>query len=174
MHEDVGEIIFFKITSTGARTSILEKLLKKKYGAAYITFWNSFQKLLGQVDGQRNELVHWTFAPRLNPLDKSVPEFVLIPPTQWTWDSSTPFYDSARILQFKDKCEFLANLCANFRIQALEKWAVGPGDEKTRQAWLDICQRPIDYPPPESHPLYRTPSTPLDPLLPLPASPPTH
>src|SRR5580700_8049432 len=49
MKRDTAAIIFFKITNSLARNSIIEKFLHKTYGTQYNIFWNSYLKQLRSI-----------------------------------------------------------------------------------------------------------------------------
>ena len=56
---DVASIIFYKITNTGARNAIVDRLKKRAWKDKYNLFWNSLMKGIGQLDNERNVIVHW-------------------------------------------------------------------------------------------------------------------
>ena len=60
--DEIAATIFYKITSTGSRNAILDKLLRRKFGNKYNLFWNIYLKSLRPIDTRRNEIVHWLSA----------------------------------------------------------------------------------------------------------------
>ena len=59
MPPDVAGIIFFRIVNAGTLHSILERLMKKKHGTTYSSFWGSFLDAIRGTSQRRNEIVHW-------------------------------------------------------------------------------------------------------------------
>jgi hypothetical protein len=165
MKVEVAAIIFFKITASRVRDSILEKLIRMKYGTGYSIFWNSFAKRLDEVSLKRNEVVHWS---AIITLDANTHEHILVPPA---YLATSPIGTEIRITEndlkdFSDKCGFLTTLAYTF-INELNASLI-PG--LPQAAWRDIFQQPAIYPPPSTHPLYRSPSIPGTPPLPSPGS----
>jgi hypothetical protein len=153
---DVAAIIFFKITSAGARDTILDRLLKKKHGDTYAAFWNSFQTLVRQVTHKRNEIVHWN---AINEVGASGPKLKLTPPNFWDFDENSPSYTTDDFYAFMKLCDYLCRFCNMFW------WFIAPlpsaqRDAATVQTWRDIFQQPAVYPPPSNHPLSPTPQAP--------------
>ena len=150
--DEIAGIIFYKIVNTGARTAILENLLKKKHKDTYREFWLSFAKLLRSTDQERNEIIHWNGIISVNMKDGSS-ELALMPPGVWETDLNKPRHTIDSILEFTRKCSFLARFC-NMFVLTLKPPDAWP--EEQQQTWRDICLQPIVYPPPESHPLFQT------------------
>lgn len=150
---DVARIIFFKITSTKARNSILEKLFKKKFGDRYNLFRNTLIAQLSPIDNKRNEIVHWSFVNhiKLDKFGETISSAELRPPTFMNSDKNSPFNDTEALIAFTHKCNFYSRLCAMF---ALISWGnIDQMPEEMRNTWLDIFSQSIIYPPPEDHPL---------------------
>ena len=82
MEPHISGIVFFKIVNSGARNSIIEKLIKQRHGEKYNKFWNSFIDQLRPIDIKRNEIVHWTGLTRLSRRSglTSLTDVHLIPP----------------------------------------------------------------------------------------------
>lgn len=161
---EASPIIFFKITNTGARNAILEKLLRLRHGTDYNLFWNSFVKMLGQTDVQRNEVVHWTYACWTDEELPSPPKARLLP-AHGDWPPTTPYYDAERLNAFASKCRFLTELCMHFVIHLTPN---SPWKSAITDAWLDIFRQPITYPIPATHPLHQNPPAPESPPPPSP------
>jgi hypothetical protein len=62
MTRENATTIFYKITNTGSRSKILQKLLRRKFGTTYNLFWNVYFKELTRIDLRRSEIVHWLSA----------------------------------------------------------------------------------------------------------------
>src|ERR1700733_3107289 len=58
LHISTARIIFFRITSSRVRDTIIEKLIKQRHGNTYSLFWSSLARLIDQVSHRRNEIVH--------------------------------------------------------------------------------------------------------------------
>lgn len=139
-------IPFFKINNARARLDILEALLRKKYGTTYNLFWNSLSKLLKALDGERNQIVHWTTMVT----DFDVPVVSLTPPNYWNEDENTRSFLLQDLVNFSDKCTFFKTTLAYF-VHSLE------GRPFVSCAWREIFQRAVAYPPPIGHPLVPNP-----------------
>jgi hypothetical protein len=160
--EDVAAIIFFKITSAGARDAILEKLLKKQHGTKYSIFWNSVTSLIRQITQERNEIVHWNVNIDIGDVGAEV---VLRPPT--FWEPNSPVKTIANLNDFRVKCSFIGRLCNMFRsFLTPEHAALLKGQQ---HPWTEIFQQPVVYPPPSTHPLCQTTPTPENQPPPPPA-----
>jgi hypothetical protein len=93
MTHDVAGVIFFRITSAPTRDAILERLLKKKHGATYLTFWHSMIKLTTALAQKRNEIVHWRAANIID--DNGFAGIALSPPNFWDMNENTPSISTA-------------------------------------------------------------------------------
>jgi hypothetical protein len=155
--EDVATIIFFKISSYDARNKIIEKLFKKKFGAAYNLFRNSLLEDLRPINIERNEIVHWgvTNMMSANEASETIATLTLKPLTAWMFDPNAPSKTTDDLITFSHKCWFYARLCNMFYV--IEKGTMINFPKSERQTWIDIFQQPIVYPPPEAHPLYLKP-----------------
>jgi hypothetical protein len=167
---DVAGIIFFKIVNVGTMLGILEKLLKKKHGTAYSLFWNSFLATLRQISETRNWIVHWNAATFLEDHGHSLG---LTPPNIHDYGPNTPPpIKTANIIEFMEKCAFLARLANMFKMIHTAE-IVAQMDARQVQTWRDLFAQPITYPPPNSHPLCQKPQVPesqppTSPALPQP------
>jgi len=154
MTNRMAATIFFRISAFGSRRKILEELFREKFrGASLTEFIVSLMGSLGAVEQERNEVVHWTIVTQI--FGQTI-KVRLHPPVFW----SRPFdpqrgdhKDAERLRIFTDKCHFWELACLKF-IDAVN--ALSPLDAVARAAWLDIFQRPIFYPLPEDHLLWRT------------------
>lgn len=169
---DIASIIFFKITSSSARDTILDKLMEKKYGDTHSVFWKSAGKIIATLTQTRNHIVHWNVA-NLN--KDGISGLVLMVPNIFDWvlnRTSEPPITIVDILEFNEKCHTVTRLCHMFfcfhHPHLTTTWT-----PELRQAWRDIFQQPIEYPIPDNHPLSQTtiePETPPPPSQELPGS----
>lgn len=144
---DVAGVIFFKINNSRARNAAIERFLKKKHGDAYNIFWNSLEKQLRTLDGERNNIVHWATSTKIsvdtNP--QSTIKLELIPPNFWDRSESTPAISITDLYDFILQCDFISRLVNIFLWKLSGLYDVS--------ACLDIFQQPVTYPPPDTHPL---------------------
>ena len=166
---DIAAIVFFKITSSRARDAILEKLLKKKHGSTLMAFWKSLESLIGQLTETRNHIVHWN--ANVFRGEDGIESIELKSPSVWGDYDKTPAITKKDILDFIDKCLFVSRLCNHFAAFLV------PQDrslttEEQEQAWHDIFQQPVVYPPPDNHPLCQKPKAAETQLPPSQESPP--
>ena len=155
--EYIAATIFYKITSTAARSAIIEKLIKDKYKKKYNLFWNSYLKLLKPLDIKRNEIVHWV-AASISQLDESgsiICGTILIPPNAHSFFPTMEFRSHSDLLRFSSQCDEFARLCNIFA-----RVAKPDATQLEYSSWQDIFQRPLVYPLPTDHLLYKMPSTP--------------
>ena len=154
---DVAATIFFKIAAASARNSILEKLIRKKFGDRFNLFWNAFFKDLRVTDQRRNEIVHWNVVNSISFKDEhtAVVTPTLNPPNFWDRDKNTPSLGIPELVAFIAKCSTYSRLCTMFFASTSGKMPLDAAKE-----WLDIFQQPLVYPLPEDHPLNRKPPKP--------------
>lgn len=157
----VAGTIFFKITSTRSRMSILDRLVKKKMGSRYRTFWNAYLKEVGAIDQQRNEIVHWGTGVRVS-ADKKSARLFLTPPNFWDRSEETPEYSTRDLAAFGDKCDVYARALNMFWLACCSL-----PDVPEYQPWRDIFQQPLGYPLPPAHPLARSDTKPAIPPAPF-------
>jgi hypothetical protein len=153
LRRDVAATIFFKITNTQARNSIIERLIRKRYGATYRLFWNSFLKELRPIDIKRNEVVHWNAVNSIGEVDATGRPLVrvsLVPPNYWDIDENSPEVTAQDLMDFISKCMIFVRLCNMFLLATGDKM----GDRA--KPWLDVFQQPLVYPLPADHPLSRS------------------
>jgi hypothetical protein len=154
----VGATIFYKITSTSARSAIMEKLLKRKHQSTYSAFWNGYLKALRPIVIKRNEIVHWlSFAlAELDSLGTLNCGVILVPPAYHDFSKSTPHLTLADLTLFTTQCDELSRLCNLFN------WSTHHSEFKHPQldALRDIFLQPLIYPLPEDHLLYKLSSEP--------------
>jgi hypothetical protein len=158
MPDDVAGIIFFKIINVGTLYGILEKLLKKKHGATYSLFFNSFLKILrNEISAKRNEIVHWNVTHFVN---EDGHELRLMPPNMWEYGpNSPPEITTEKLIEFIDKCVFFGRLCNMFTVVITPEMLANV-DAASQRTWRDIFLQPVVYPPPLGHPLNPKPPAP--------------
>ena len=153
MKSDVAGVIFFKITNTMARNSIIEKLIGKKHGTTYNLFWNAYLRELRTIDLKRNEIVHWVAVTNVAVDSKSVLHVgvSLAPPNFWGQTATSPRIVSSDLLAFSKKCSDFARLASMFYLATNGSMM----DSADAAPWLDIFQQPLIYPLPADHLLNR-------------------
>ena len=150
--------IFYKITNTGSRSKILERLLRRKFGTTYNLFWNSYFKELTRIDLRRSEIVHWLSAMNvaLNTDNMMIMGVTLIAPDSLGSKSEPQQITSKDLVAFAAKCDAFSRLC-NMFLGVVANHITGDA----AKPWLDIFQRPLVYPLPADHPLLgQNPPTP--------------
>jgi hypothetical protein len=150
--------IFYKITNTGSRSGILERLLQKKHGTKFNPFWNAYFKELRQIDLKRNAIVHWLSAMNtaINTQDMMIVGITLIPPGSIHSGGPPEHLTSKDLIAFTNKCGVFARLCTIFDGVTSDRIP----DDDTKKTWLEIFQRSLVYPLPADHLLNQTPAKP--------------
>ncbi len=146
---DKAGIVFFRLSNARSRNYILEQLLKRTYGDTYSQFWSSSARIIGSLDHERNEIVHWQTMIHVGDAPTTAS---LVPPNFWTFNSLTPQKTPEHLRAFSAKADFMSRLLNMFH--ALITGMLKGADAE--QPWLDICQQEVVYPPPDNHPLSRT------------------
>jgi hypothetical protein len=147
----VAGTIYFKITNSRARSDILKKLMNMKHKTTYNLFFNSLIKMVGTIDGKRNEIIHWNMlglgdsSPTGKPIFR---EMALMPPNYWTIDANTPSYTLDHLAEFTALCGFLAKTTKGFVDKLNRREVLGVASP-------DIYRQPLSHP----HPLSDVPSS---------------
>lgn len=141
--------VFYKITNTNARNTILEKLLHQKCNTKFNLFWNPFAHELRQIDLKRNEIVHWLAAANvlLNSKKQILVGVTLIPPASVTSGNSPIHITTSDLRAFANKCDEFSRLAAGLAMRIRPPEGTDEGEP-----WFDIFQLPFVYPLPEGHP----------------------
>jgi hypothetical protein len=155
-----ASIVFFRIANAKSRNQIIEALLQKRFGSAFDAFWfgvpntpnkRGLMTLVNQLDGRRNEIIHWHTVTEIN-VDKDPPSVIaaLGPPNFWQ--------GSASRLNVDDLRDFIQR--ADFASRAINMFSIHHGQfgepPPLTDAWREIYQQPCVYPPASNHPLART------------------
>lgn len=144
-------IIFFRVVNTRARLTILEDLLKRRHAEKYKGFWNSLVKLIHSVDSTRNEVVHWHVVHSIREEHGYGSVFYLATPNFWLHRQTSGKLTANDLSAFTVKALFIRRL--------LDTWVAWLQDHvplEHANAWRDIFQQPVVYPPPSTHPLNQT------------------
>jgi hypothetical protein len=139
---------------------------------------NSFQKffpslirLIRECDDERNKIIHWV--PKLEhekeisfeeamktPFGTSM---LLIPPGAKETHDERPGLTIEQLRALKEKCEFALNCATAFGIyrraekkEMPDKIAVRFLNDPELEPWRQIFREPVTYPPPNTHPIFRT------------------
>ena len=154
--DQVAGIIFFKMVNARSRVAVMERPKHLKYDAGFSLYFNSVMKAVGNLDGDRNKIVHWGEAVVIKSDGEGhYKDAFLVPPNFWDWDEKTPSLSHLQIVEFCYKCDFFARA-----LNGLTWHWIG---HNQNDAWLDIFERELSYPPPEDHPLIRTQPAPAHP-----------
>jgi len=152
-------VIFFRVVSTRARNAMIEDLYRQKFGDEMNLFRNSLLRMLRCLDEDRNKIVHWcaVLHQELGPRG-IVREFRLEKPQYWDFNENSPYYTREHIGHFISRCHFLCRVCYMFAMLMIPAPTSAHSDihQDDERAWRDIFQQPIVYPPPDSHPIFRT------------------
>lgn len=143
---DYAGVPFFKINNAPSRIVIIERLMKKRHGNTYKTFWDSMAGKLRGLDEERNHIVHWIVLNHL--LKGHVYKLTLTPPN--LFDRTTEMKDTTLddLNKFSEKCKFCTHLLHTFHTLLTQ-----PGH--LPDALHDIFQQRVVYPPPDTHPLFQ-------------------
>jgi hypothetical protein len=145
-HSDAA-IIFYRIGNARSRNAIIQELLDRQFGEIYHVYWRSMFKFIRKIDMKRNEIVHWHMGG--NSADEHIAAALRPPGKSFFLDPQTASRTHDDLTDFMARTQFAATSICCF---GLLKWG-GLDDDKT--AWREVFFRPITYPPPESHPLFR-------------------
>ena len=151
MRPEVAGLIFYKITNANARNSMVEKLIRQKYGNTYNLFWNSFIQQLTPLDHRRNQIVHWN---ALVHVIRDAEGFLCVGVAL-----EHPFTKGEATNQkllLKNLIEF-ARQCDAFKILAMMFMTMKRGefDAEEAKSWPAVYSKPIVYPLPPDHPLLK-------------------
>lgn len=154
---DVAGVIFYRIVNTRSRNAILDELYRKKYGDTYRAFWKSIQKHVQALDQRRNEIIHWHVAVNIYVADDGEQKYTgsLMPPNYWGHNPNTPAISADDLKEFIARCDVVSR-ANNILFMHLN----GSVPQVPPSPWLEIFQRPLDYPLPDGHPLCRTDTAP--------------
>jgi hypothetical protein len=144
-------IVFFRIIRSDTVRNVLEDLMDKKYGDTYSLFMNSFWGLLKEISDRRNQIVHWNVIHTVN--DNSI---MLVPPDLLEYNTdSTKTITGEDCIIFIDKCLFISRHILGF-VEMNTPESSLHSDQAKLQTSRDIFLRPIVFPPPHNHPMFRS------------------
>ena len=150
-----GGIVFFRLTNTGMRIKILEKLIDAKHGTQFDQYWHGIQKqdglfdLIRQLDQRRNEIVHWKAVGTL-----PSHEFSLRPPNLWSGKKNVKSLSIDDVYEFVAKVDCLRHYAGNFNWWTTRRKEGEPLPAKF-VPWRDIFSQPPSFPPSQDHPLFQ-------------------
>lgn len=147
----VAYAIFTRIGSTHARIAIARDLWRLKFKDADNPFINSTFKSIRELDQRRNNIVHWTLGMAVT--DDREDESFLAPGALHKFVYGDGRLSAHDLTEFSLECWFVSAHITMYLLHQTHPEAVP--DEPS--PWLDIFQKPIDYPPLEqSHPLFQS------------------
>lgn len=112
MPPDVAGLIFFRMVNTRSRMSVLEKLMRRRYGVTYGPFWNSFVRHIESLDKERNKIVHWHRASIVN--SGPQPTFFLVSPNIYELNVGSEQIGVPDMVAFTIKADFFTRLLNMF------------------------------------------------------------
>ena len=151
---DVAAIIFFKITNTQSRRTIVQQLFKRRFKNNYHLFCNSLLKNMKTIDDRRNAIIHWNIVTDTEVIsdDDFRLHYSLKPPEFWIDTSNTTQLTIDDINDFHIQCDFYTRIVSFF--DAISRNNYGPLSQEQLTSWRAIFLQPLIYPPPEGTPLY--------------------
>ena len=156
-HEIAG-VIFFRVINTRSRNLILSELYRQKHGEAFTVYWKSLLKQIQSLDQRRNEIIHWHMITKISTDDPTMAIGRLMPPNYWGHDENTPALGLPEITEFIQKCDVTSR-----SMNTLWAHLSGAHSRDDDPTWLEIFQKPLDYPLPDDHPLSRNHKAPEGP-----------
>jgi len=161
-----GSAVFFNLLNVRARNAVLESLITLTHGNLYNAYWNGTPgssgckrapglfTLIRQLDEERNRIVHWhTVRHESRNADGTQHiSYKLIKPDYWLPVESA--FNAA--IQVNELKAFMQK--ANFVTLSIYKFWLFTSDQlplDEKQAWNQIFQQSILYPPPSTHPLFQ-------------------
>jgi hypothetical protein len=142
--------VFFRITSSHTRNSILKDLKQKKLQDQHNLFWNSLLKFIRALDDRRNEIVHCVI---MNNVDLSSPHENASKLTLSSLrdvlnhNQNGASFDENDLNDFIKRCEFASRLVNLFYALQGEHGAQMPRE------LIDLFDRRLVYAPTDDHPL---------------------
>lgn len=153
-------IVFYRITNTSSRNAVIESLIEQRHGSKYEAYLNGIPNtpnrkglfsLIRQLDQRRNEIVHWhTLHDVVMDAGKTTSTLYLTKPNAWSFPTEVQKITVEDMQAFCEKATFTAKSIAHFDLTAAG-WITD--ETALRDAWIEICQQPCIYPPPDTHPL---------------------
>jgi hypothetical protein len=157
--EKKSSIIFYTITSSRARNTIIKAMLSETFGDKYDVYWfghpgtpgkpktGGLMTLIRQLDSARNDIVHWQTI--VNHADSSQPRYELRPGHFWHRGLFENSITSEELIEFSKKADFV--VCSILMFENYQsRRDLTPEALKT---WPQIFGHPALYPPSNGHPL---------------------
>lgn len=161
--QEFAAVVFYRLTNTHSRNIIIESLIEKRYDTKYQAYWHGIpntpnrkglMSLARQLDQRRNEIVHWHTVTHYQSDNNDIQfaSVCLMKPDFWTHAFDSQKIETAELIDFVGKADFVSRSIYSFTTKALGAFRPSPDSTQT---WLDIFQQPCTYPPSDNHPLSR-------------------
>lgn len=139
--------VFSRLISPRSKRECLTELMGLTYGDKFKEFFPTLMKRVGELDGPRNEIVHWIhkYAIRGTDFDPSEDDFLVDHPNIFSGDK----VKIKDLRDFTEKCDFLRQVIFYFCIYL----KLGQRPDEPGSTWPGIFQKRCSYPPPTDHPL---------------------
>jgi hypothetical protein len=162
---EIAGVIFFKITSAQVRDAIIDKLFQLKFASGFNLFRNSLIKALRPLSNERNEIVHWNVINSITRHDdgRMTGTLLLEPPALWRERPSVKTWSIESLRSYKVKCDFFKTIVGMFTTIVVHRREFHGRSESWHNAWRDIFQVAITYPPPADHPSFQAPQALMSP-----------
>lgn len=133
--------VFFRISNTRARYSIIDALLRDAKQTEARKFWQSIEKELTKIDGTRNNIVHWTAIVDLGVVGG--PDHLKQAAQKYLRPGHT--FEPQPRLTIEDMNKFVADASKLVTpLTILNCYLSGQFDVETREALKQIFRQPIN------------------------------
>lgn len=177
MDLNIAGAIFFRITNPRIQGEIFDIIIHKKHPNIYSDFWRSIAKRVQKLVGLRNSIVHWgtTFiiasSDGYTGMEMEPLEYIYEEESDRIYEKTNKPVRTEDLIEFIKECEFISEVCKKFYWYLAHPEVFASWPEEIQKPWLEIFQKPIVYPPPDTHPIFQTLKAPYNPPPPSPASP---
>jgi hypothetical protein len=158
----IASIVFFKITNSIARNTIISDLLNQCHDEKYDIFWHgkpgkggtkAVIGLLGQIvtlDAKRNHIVHWHTNQHLASIKGHARRWEDLRPAFWWARGEQSPISTEELNKFIEHAEFVEKMLHAFWsfLRYRDKFIATEGP-----AWSQVFEQPVPYPPSADHPL---------------------
>jgi hypothetical protein len=148
--EYTARVIFYKIRNMRNLDIIMQTLLHIKFPNEYDDFWKTLRKRVHTLGDQRNDIVHWHVTIGID--GSGFSGIGLMPTDKLVYLNEQIV--SRDLKGFRAECIFMANLCNQFWAFLVKEKHPGIMSAEKVQTWHGIFHKAIEYPPPNTHPLY--------------------